>query len=270
MESVSKRINIMKSYPTNQERTAEYLKNFDRERTLKYLIKDKSPVIFDIGANVGTTLDEFKSWWPESKVHCFEPQKECWVELEQRARKYSEGSVLVNKFAAGGNADDAATFYTHDINSGVSGFNKINLQSQDSVHLQKLLEADAQALREYEQALNHQRRVKIVRAADYMNASGGKIERVNLLKIDTQGFEPQVLEGFGSRLADVDVIVTELMFYDYYERSLSFSDIECFLLPAGFHLYDISHIAKNPMNGRTDWVDVVYVNDRLRNGAKSA
>lgn len=260
----------MKAYPTNQERTAEYLEKFDRGKTLKYLIKDESPIIFDIGANVGATLDEFKAWWPDSKVHCFEPQIECWEALEKRAGKYTEGSVVINKFAVGSIADDAATFYTHDINSGVSGFNRINLQSQDSVHLQELLEVDAQALTEYEQALNHQRSVKIVRVVDYMNALGGEIDRVNLLKIDTQGFEPQVLEGFGSRLADVDVIVTELMFYDYYERSLSFSDIECFLLPAGFHLYDISHIAKNPMNGRTDWVDVVYVNDRLRNGAKSA
>ena len=54
------------------------------------------------------------------------------------------------------------------------------------------------------------------------------------------------------------------MFYDYYERSLSFFDIERFLIPAGFRLYDINHISKNPMNGRTDWVDVIYVNDRMR------
>jgi len=54
------------------------------------------------------------------------------------------------------------------------------------------------------------------------------------------------------------------MFYDYYERSLSFSDIEAYLLPAGFQLYDISHISKNPMNGRTDWLDVVYINNKIR------
>ena len=53
------------------------------------------------------------------------------------------------------------------------------------------------------------------------------------------------------------------MFYDFYERSLSFSDIENFLAPAGFKLYDISHISKNPMNGRTDWVDVIYVNHKI-------
>jgi len=70
----------------------------------------------------------------------------------------------------------------------------------------------------------------------------------------------------GGSLSDVDVVITELMFYDYYERSLSFSDIERFLLPSGFHLYDISHISKNPMNGRTDWVDVIYVNKRISSG----
>ena len=65
-------------------------------------------------------------------------------------------------------------------------------------------------------------------------------------------------------LSKIDVVITELMFYDFYERNLSFSDIEKHLLPAGFHLFDISHISKNPMNGRTDWVDVIYVNDRIR------
>jgi FkbM family methyltransferase len=258
----------MKNYPTNQERTTEYLEKFDREKTLKYLIKESCPVIVDVGANVGSTLDEFKSWWPDSQVHCFEPQQECWESLEQRAGKYAAASAVVNRCAAGSVPNDQATFYSHDINSGVSGFNKINLQSQDSIHLNRLLEVDPQALPEYEQSLNHERSVKIVRLDEYLNKAG--IKRVNLLKIDTQGFEPQVLEGLGTRLADVDVVITELMFYDYYERSLSFSDIERFLLPAGFRLYDISHIAKNPMNGRTDWVDVIYVNNRVRSGKQSA
>ncbi len=252
----------MANYPTNQERTAEYLKKFDREKTLKYLIQETRPVIFDVGANIGSTLDEFKGWWPHSKIHCFEPQQECWEPLDQRAGRYAAGDVVINKLAAGHLAKDQVPFYTHDISSGTSGFNRINLQSKDSVHLHSLLKSESHALQEYEESLNHERKVKIIRLDNYMSTS--QVNRVHLLKIDTQGHEPEVLEGFGKRLSDVDVVVTELMFYDYYERSLSFSDIERFLLPAGFHLYDISHIAKNPMNGRTDWVDVIYVNDRLR------
>lgn len=254
----------MGNYPTNEERTAEYLKRFDREKTLKYLIRSTAPVIFDVGANVGSTLDEFKTWWPEAIVHCFEPQQECWEPLTQRAGRFGSKAV-VNRFAVGNRNDDGATFYSHDISSGISGFNKVNLRSLDSIQLQKVSQDSQQAVREYAQALNHERKVRIVRPDEYMSSSG--VAHLDLLKIDTQGYEPEVLAGFGQRLASVDVVITELMFYDYYERSLSFSDIEQHLVPAGFRLYDISHIAKNPMNGRTDWVDVIYVHERIRKRA---
>jgi hypothetical protein len=114
---------------------------------------------------------------------------------------------------------------------------------------------------QYVEKLNHQRFVDIIRLDDYIKSLN--IEKINLLKIDTQGFEPEVLSGLGEELKNVDVVLTELMFYDYYDRSLSFTDIEKYLIPSGFQLYDISHIAKNPMNGRTDWVDVIYVNNKV-------
>ena len=81
--------------------------------------------------------------------------------------------------------------------------------------------------------------------------------------MDVQGYEPQVIKGFGSLLSNIKVVLTELNFYDFYEKSLSFYDIEKYLIPNGFRLYDISHISKNPMNGRTDWVDIIYVNKKL-------
>lgn len=259
---------MINEYKSNQERTTEYAQKFNRETTIKYLIKDAAPFILDVGANVGTSLEEFKSWWPNAVVHSFEPQFECWESLCQLAAKFPHGSAVVNPCAAGNIASKQATFYTHDINSGVSGFNKINLQSKDSIHLNKLVEMDSKSLSDYHKSLNHERIVEVVRLDDYLGGLG--VAHVNLLKIDTQGFEPQVLEGLGARLRDVDIVLTELMFYDYYESSLTFSDIERFLLPAGFHLYDISHIAKNPMNGRTDWVDVIYVNKSLRSRTKTS
>ena len=121
---------------------------------------------------------------------------------------------------------------------------------------------DTTAVQNYNDSLNHERLVDIIRPDDYMNQNN--INKVDILKIDTQGYEPEVLDGFGERLSDIDVVITELMFYDYYERSLSFTDIEKYLLPAGFQLYDISHISKNPMNGRTDWVDVIYFKNQNR------
>ena len=83
----------MSNYMTNQERTEEYLENFNREKTLKLLINKKNPIIFDVGANIGTSLDEFKEWWPDSSVHCFEPQKECWESLDKKSTQYSNSYI---------------------------------------------------------------------------------------------------------------------------------------------------------------------------------
>jgi len=247
----------MKYIETNQDRTAEYLKIFNREKTIKHLIQENAPIIFDVGANNGSSAKEFKGWWPDAKIHCFEPQEECWNDLDNLEKKNNDKSIILNKVAVGNNPTNAAIFYSHDITTGQSGFNKINAESTDSIYLNKLKgKKDITAVQNYNDSLNHERLVDIIRPDDYMGQNN--INKVDILKIDTQGYEPEVLDGFGERLSDIDVVITELMFYDYYERSLSFTDIEKYLLPAGFQLYDISHISKNPMNGRTDWVDVIY------------
>lgn len=246
---------------TNNERTAEYLSKFNRENVLKHLIKEAAPIIFDIGANDGLSLEEFKTWWKSSIVHCFEPQEECHDALINKSKVYKKSSVFINKNAVGKKEDNNVDFYSHDIHSGLSGFNKVNTDSIDSVYLNELKTTSSAELNQYINKLNHKNLVDVIRLDNYM--VNCEIDRINLLKIDTQGFEPEVLSGLGKRLEDVDVVLTELMFYDYYNRSLSFSDIEKYLIPAGFRLYDISHIAKNPMNGRTDWVDVIYVNNRI-------
>jgi FkbM family methyltransferase len=252
----------MSQYKTNEERTADYLKIFSRDKTLKYLLPEPNPVIFDVGANVGGTIAEFKSFWPGATIHAFEPQEECWPHLDTVTSQFGNSGITVNRVAAGNTNSEQLPFFTHDLSKGISGFSKINLNSLDSVHLKTLEQLGTDKVEEYENSLNHERSVPVVRLDDYMRSHG--IDRINLLKIDTQGYEPEVLSGLGDKLRDVDVVLTELMFYDYYEKSLSFSDIETFLHPAGLRLYDISHIAKNPMNGRTDWVDVIYISDRIR------
>ena len=249
-----------KKQKTNEQRTLDHLqKGFNRSKGLKHLIKAKDPIIFDIGANSGQSLIEFKSIWPNATVHSFEPQQECWEELEGRANHYKEGSVIVNRIGAGSIHNDALTFYTHDITKGQSGFHRINTNSVDSMNLSEPLSQNQK--KQYEKTLNHKRTVPIMRLDQYM--SERNIRSASLIKIDTQGYEPEVLEGLGEMLRNVDVILTELMFYDFYERQLSFSDIEKFLIQAGYRLYDISHISKNPMNGRTDWIDVIYLNQSL-------
>ena len=76
--------------------------------------------------------------------------------------------------------------------------------------------------------------------------------------MDVQGAELLILEGASSILNNTDIIVSELNLYDLYETRISFLEFEKLIIPYNFELYDISHISKNPLNGRTDWVEVIY------------
>ena len=86
---------LMSDYKSNIERTAEHAQKFDREKTIKYLIQDAHPFILDIGVNVGTSLEEFKALWPDSVVHSFEPQEECWAQLRHRVIKFLRVVLLL-------------------------------------------------------------------------------------------------------------------------------------------------------------------------------
>jgi len=248
------------TYPDNEERTKSYLNKFNREKVLRSLVNSGNPLIFDVGANNGTSLVEFKNFWPESNIHCFEPQPICWDKLDETSKRYKQGSIFINKFALGNETLNEKQFYSHDISSGISGFHKINLESKDSINLSEI-KNDKKLLSDYSNTVNHETLVKVRRADEYIIKNN--LDRINLLKMDTQGFEPEILDGLGNQLQNIDVIISEIMFYDLYEKKISFYDLEKYLIPNGFKLYDISHISKNPQNGRTDWVDVIYINENI-------
>jgi len=86
----------------NEERSADYYNKWDTEKTLKHLIKRSDSLIFDVGVNNGSSVNDFKRWWPESHIHCFEPQEECLQDLLETAASYDGvGSVKINSVAVG-------------------------------------------------------------------------------------------------------------------------------------------------------------------------
>ena len=59
-----------------------------------------------------------------------------------------------------------------------------------------------------------------------------KINKIDVLKIDTQGYEDKVLKGsiLNLRRNNIKAIVTEIMFDNVYEKYFSFSDIEKYIV----------------------------------------
>ena len=53
------------------------------------------------------------------------------------------------------------------------------------------------------------------------------------------------------------------MLYDYYENSYSISDIELFLKKFNFKIFNILEVQQNPVNLKTDWIEVLFYNKNL-------
>jgi len=84
--------------------------------------------------------------------------------------------------------------------------------------------------------------------------AGEPIERVDVMKIDTQGSELAVLTGAREALRSVRAIEVEVEFNELYDDIPLFSDIDRYLRQAGFVLWRLKDLAHYAQHGaRLDW-----------------
>jgi hypothetical protein len=79
-----------------------------------------------------------------------------------------------------------------------------------------------------------------------------------LLKIDTQGFEDEVLRGAGDLVGRFAAIQLELSFVELYEGQLLYEDLVAQMAQAGYRIQQIDPGFSNP-DGRLLQVDGVFV-----------
>ena len=60
-------------------------KNF--YEVIKKVVTKKKPIVFDIGANKGQSIDGFRKLYPECFIHAFEPSK---LEFDQLIINYKK------------------------------------------------------------------------------------------------------------------------------------------------------------------------------------
>jgi hypothetical protein len=82
------------------------------------------------------------------------------------------------------------------------------------------------------------------------------INKIDYLKIDTQGFEAEVLKGASDALNITSNIEIELTFVNYYNKKTNFLEIE-FLIDNKFEIFSILP-RYNLNNFQLKWCDVIY------------
>lgn len=192
----------------------------------KYIIKKKTPIIFDIGTHKGETLKKFKKLYPSAILHCFEPIK---LSFEELIKKYSSKNVFFNNFALGSRTQKKL-FYQYK-KADTSSFFSVNKKNK------WLKIASARANVDKSKFLERKYKVSISKLDEYTKKN--KIKFIDILKIDTQGYELEVLKGSLKLIKNkkINCIILEIILSNTYNKNFTFFDIEKILITNNYRLY---------------------------------
>ena len=159
-----------------------------------------TPVIFDCGANIGTSCAYFKYRYPQSRILAFEPNPKITNYLLRNIKNNSLENIEVIEKAV------------WKSNNGI----ELGLEDADgsSIHLEK-----------------NKTKVKSVRLKDYLE----KEEVVDMLKMDIEGAEIDVLKDCRYSLTSVKNIFVE--FHSYRNKPQRLSEVIEVLETAGFRYF---------------------------------
>lgn len=239
---------------------------FDRRRSLEGALNwagvmSEPRNAVDVGANVGQTLETFTSWWPS--LHCFslEPLPEAFQKLEAMASKIGARAEVMNVGVS--DVSGSLTLNASKSQSTNSSFNGFNKDAETVVAHRGL--RDAPSHLELGSDDNYKIDVKVETLDSLLDgdskSGAAKVFAENgldILKIDTQGWELPVLRGSKEVLKKTKVVLTEWQFDDVYGTPPPLHELDRILSDAGFRLWDIAHIYKDLKNLRTLWVDLIY------------
>ena len=209
------------------------------DRDLGLLIRTENPVCFDVGANEGQTIRLFQRCYSRPVIYAFEPASATCAAL---AGQSFDNRVQVHQLALG-EREGVAEFrnYKH---SELSSFLPLHADKAENIFA--------------EEEVVSVESVQVATLDGFCSANG--IDRIDLLKIDTQGFELPVLRG-GVGLFNgqrIGAVLLELNFSTLYEGQSDALEILHLLRSHGMRLVD--YYEKERMTGRElSWATALFV-----------
>jgi FkbM family methyltransferase len=208
-----------RSYGTFFKRILLNGNSISNDEIIKKLIKTDSPIIFDVGASHGDSIERFKALFQNSYIYSFEPLRK---EFDLIKKKETDKIKCFN--FAFGDVEEEKKFNVHDSMSFFSSFNKYNDQ---------YFKPGDNKFSNYN--------VKI-KTLDNFLKDQKIINKIDLLKIDTQGYEEKILEGGKEAIKNnlFKIIEIELHIGNLYGQShKNFIDVEKHLIKNNYRLISI-------------------------------
>jgi FkbM family methyltransferase len=187
--------------------------------------------IFDVGANTGQSINFFKRIYPNSRIFAFEPSAKTFAQLQLQVYKNTYKNVSISQLGMG-EVSDTIEFYESILNE-TSTFVLPNQKSQYLRNKNRILfQKNENAF----ESANAQ-----ITTFDRFIAEND-IERVDILKIDVEGFEFQVLRGARKSLAQGKIGIIQLEKHTDDMREDNHPAIHMLLLEYGYiQISEIKH-----------------------------
>lgn len=195
--------------------------------------------VFDVGANEGQTVKWIKHHQPNAHIFSFEPVSTTFEKLKQQVGKYQD--CRWEKLALG----------------EAKGEKKIKLFSDYSV-LNSL----------NENAMNHDAdaREEIIIIDTLDNYCKNKnINKIDLLKIDTEGYELNVLQGAEQMLVEkrISFIYCEVGFNTSNKRNSFFETIRSYLEERDYFFYSLYQIDGHGWQNCNNFANALFINKTI-------
>jgi FkbM family methyltransferase len=219
-------------------------RNRDPFVVTKKLIQAPRPLIFDIGAHVGETAMRYRALFPDALIHSFEPFPESFGRLS--AALGTDPRVVPHNVAVS-DKTGRATFRVN--RASVTNSLLESDRRGDHYWGNNLLETDTDIT------------VPTLALDDFCNE--GRIEHVDVLKIDVQGAEYAVLGGASRLLSKraFDLIYIEMIIAPSYVGQRKYHYYLTLLDSLGYELFDLFNLGRR--DGRLIQIDGIFVTETI-------
>ena len=229
--------------------TIFFLNFFDfihKKKIINFFYKKKINLehIIDVGAHHGETIKLFLKYFKPKKIYSFEASPENYLILKKNVNKLDENlkkNIQIENIALGKN--NRTDFFNQMYESSSSTFNKINISSNYFSRKKFFLGLSKN------KDLFKKVELKIISLDNYF--SNNNLKKIDLLKIDTEGFEFEILQGLQKNMRNIDFILFEHHYDDMIKKNYKFKDINHLLI---FNNFKLIYKAKMPFRKSFEYI----------------
>ncbi len=228
-----------------------FFDNFYKKKIFKFLKRlfgEEFSFLIDVGAHHGESVKIFSNYFKVKKIIAFEPSKENFGILEKKTKNYK--NLKLYNIALGEHSGFAN--FTEHFDSESSTLTKIDKNSNYYKKKNYLLNFFGTNKKNLKLV-----KVKIDRLDQIL--INEKFENIDMLKIDTEGYDFFVLKGLGNIIQKVKVLYFEHHFHNMLKKNYTLSDVHSFLIKNNF-----KKVYKNKMFFRKTF-EYIYTNNTYLN-----